>query len=55
MKERLTKLLDLKSLITIVALGLMAYGFVVDKFDSAMVFGVILMVMQSYFQRKENK
>jgi hypothetical protein len=54
MKE-LKKLIDLKSIITIVLIGLLAYGFIVGKITSEQFLPILTMVITFYFAKKSNK
>lgn len=52
MKERIAKLIDLKSIITIIVTCALVYGFVVDKIDSENFMTIITMVFTFYFASK---
>lgn len=54
MKE-LKKLIDLKSIITIVLVGLLAYGFVVNKITAEQFLPILTMVMTFYFAKPQKK
>lgn len=54
MKE-LKKLIDLKSIITIVLVGLLAYGFVVNKITAEQFLPILTMVMTFYFAKPTKK
>lgn len=54
MKE-LKKLIDLKSIITITLIGLLAYGFICDKITSEQFLPILTMVITFYFAKKSNK
>ena len=53
--EKISKLIDLKSIVTLVLTGLLVYGLVANKFDSNDVMTIIVMVFTFYFAKKENK
>lgn len=55
MKERIAKLIDLKSIVTLCLTGLLIYGLVSGKFDNNDVMTIIVMVFTFYFAKKDNK
>ena len=55
MKERIAKLIDLKSIVTLCLTGLLIYGLVSGKFDSNDVMTIIVMVFTFYFAKKDNR
>lgn len=55
MKEKIAKLIDLKSIVTLCLTGLLIYGLVSSKFDSNDVMTIIVMVFTFYFAKKDNK
>ena len=55
MKEKIAKLIDLKSIVTLCLTGLLIYGLVSGKFDSNDVMTIIVMVFTFYFAKKDNK
>ena len=55
MKERLAKLIDLKSIVTLCLTVLLIYGLVSNKFESKDVFTIVVMVFTFYFAKKDNK
>lgn len=55
MKERLAKLIDLKSIVTLCLTGLLIYGLISNKFDASDVMTIVVMVFTFYFAKKENK
>ena len=55
MKDKLAKLIDLKSIVTLCLTGLLIYGLVSGKFDASDVMTIIVMVFTFYFAKKENK
>ena len=54
MKERFAKLVDLKSIVTLVLTGLLVYGLIESKFDAGDVMTIIVMVFTFYFAKKES-
>jgi hypothetical protein len=54
MKE-LKKLIDLKSIITMVLTGLLGYGFVVNKITAEQFLPILTMVMTFYFAKPNKK
>ena len=55
MKEKIAKLIDLKSIVTLCLTGLLIYGLVSGKFESSDVMTIVVMVFTFYFAKKENK
>lgn len=55
MKDRIAKLIDLKSIVTLCLTGLLIYGLVSGKFESKDVFTIVVMVFTFYFAKKESK
>lgn len=55
MKEKIAKLIDLKSIVTLCLTGLLIYGLVAEKFDPNDVMTIIVMVFTFYFSKKEKK
>lgn len=55
MKEKLAKLIDLKSIVTLCLTGLLIYGLISGKFDSNDVMTIIVMVFTFYFAKKDKK
>ena len=53
MKERLTKLIDLKSLVTILITIALIYGFVVDKIDAEQFMTIATMIFTFYFAKSK--
>lgn len=53
MKERFAKLIDLKSIATIILVGLLGYGFIVDKINAEQFLPILTMVMTFYFAKKD--
>jgi hypothetical protein len=52
MKERIAKLIDLKSIITIIITCALVYGFIADKINSENFMTIITMVFTFYFASK---
>ncbi|MBQ6628524.1 MAG: hypothetical protein IJH65_06855 [Methanobrevibacter sp.] len=55
MKEKLAKLIDLKSIVTLCLTGLLIYGLVANKFDANDVMTIIVMVFTFYFAKKDKE
>lgn len=53
--ERISKLIDLKSIVTLILTGLLVYGLVANKFEPSDVMTIIIMVFTFYFAKKDNK
>lgn len=53
MKDRLTKLLELKSIITLMLISVACYGFVVNKITPELFATWVGMVLVFYFTRKQ--
>jgi len=53
MKEKLAKLIDLKSIVTLCLTGLLIYGSITNKFDANDVMTIIVMVFTFYFAKKD--
>lgn len=53
-RERVAKLVDLKSIVTLVLTGLLVYGLIANKFASNDVMTIIVMVFTFYFAKKDN-
>lgn len=54
-KEKIAKLIDLKSIVTLCLTGLLIYGLVSGKFEGKDVFTIVVMVFTFYFAKKDNK
>jgi hypothetical protein len=52
MKKQISKLIDLKSFITLTITGLLAYGFIVGKINDEKFMMVATMIFTYYFTRK---
>lgn len=52
MKEKIAKLIDLKSIVTIIITGALVYGFVIGKIDSEKFMTIATMIFTFYFASK---
>lgn len=52
MKEKIAKLIDLKSIVTIIITGALIYGFVVEKINSEQFMTIATMIFTFYFASK---
>ncbi len=55
MKEKLAKLIDLKSIVTILITIALIYGFIVSKIQPDQFVTIATMVFMFYFQKKESE
>lgn len=55
MKYRLAKLIDLKSIITILITASLIYGFVVDKISDEQFMTLATMIFTFYFAKKKEE
>ncbi len=53
MKEKIAKLIDLKTIITISMTGALIYGFVVGKITSEQFMTIATMIFTFYFAKKD--
>lgn len=53
MKKNLAKLIDLKSIITIIVTIALVYGFIVDKIEAKDFMMITTMVFTFYFSKKK--
>lgn len=53
MKERIAKLIDLKSIITMAMTGALIYGFVVNKVTNEQFMTIATMIFTFYFAKKD--
>lgn len=53
MKKQITKLIDLKSIITIIITGSLVYGFIVGKINSEQFMTIATMIFTFYFAKKK--
>lgn len=54
MKEKLAKLIDLKSIVTIIMTAALIYGFIASKIQADQFITLVTMVFMFYFQKKES-
>ena len=54
MKERLAKLIDLKSIMTILMVGGLVAGWFVNKVSSEQFIPLVTMILTFYFAKKDN-
>lgn len=55
MKEKIAKLIDLKSIITILVTGCLVYGFVVGKISNEQFMQIAIMIFTFYFAKKDKE
>ena len=53
MKEKISKQIDLKSIITILITGCLIYGFVVDKISDEQFMTIATMIFTFYFAKRK--
>lgn len=53
MKNKIAKLIDLKSIITILITGCLIYGFIVGKINAEQFMTIATMIFTFYFAKKE--
>lgn len=53
--EKLCKLIDLKSLITMAMIGCLVYGFIVSKIETTEFIPLVTMILTFYFAKKDDK
>ena len=53
MKEKIAKLIDLKSIITILITGCLIYGFIVGKISNEQFMQIAVMIFTFYFVKKK--
>lgn len=53
MKERIAKLIDLKSIVTMMITGALIYGFIVDKIEPKDFMMIVAMIFTFYFSKKK--
>ena len=53
MKNKLAKLVDLKSIITILITGCLTYGFIASKISNEQFMTIATMIFTFYFAKKE--
>lgn len=54
MKERIAKLIDLKSIVTILMTGALIYGFIVNKIEPKDFMMIVAMIFTFYFSKKKD-
>lgn len=54
MKQRLAKLIDLKSIVTIMITATLIYGFITNKIDSQDFMLIVAMIFTFYFSKKKD-
>ena len=54
MKERFAKLIDLKSIITILMVGGLVAGWFINKVSSEQFIPLVTMILTFYFAKKDN-
>ena len=55
MKDKIAKLIDLKSIVTLCLTALLIYGLIANKFDANDVMTIIVMVFTFYFAKKDKE
>lgn len=55
MKEKFAKLIDLKSIVTIIITIALVYGFITNKIQADQFITLATMVFMFYFQKKESE
>ncbi len=54
MKQRLAKLIDLKSIVTMMITATLIYGFITNKIDSQDFMLIVAMIFTFYFSKKKD-
>lgn len=54
MKQRLAKLVDLKSIVTMMITATLIYGFITNKIDSQDFMLIVAMIFTFYFSKKKD-
>lgn len=54
MRQRLAKLIDLKSIVTIMITATLIYGFITNKIDSQDFMLIVAMIFTFYFSKKKD-
>lgn len=52
-KDRIAKLIDLKSIITLIVTIIFSYGFIVDKIEAKDFVMIVVMIFTFYFNKKK--
>lgn len=55
MKQKIAKLVDLKSIITIIITSCLVYGFITNKISNEQFMTIATMIFTFYFAKKEKK
>lgn len=55
MKEQLAKLIDLKSILTIIVVVAMVYGYISNRFSEELFASIVTMILTYYFTRKNKQ
>ena len=55
MKDRIAKLIDLKSIITILMTGALIYGFITSKISNEQFMTIATMIFTFYFAKKDKE
>lgn len=53
-KEKISKLIDLKSIVTILITGALIYGFIVNKIEPKDFMMIVAMIFTFYFSKKKD-
>ena len=53
MKQKIAKLIDLKSIITIIITGCLVYGFITNKISNEQFMTIATMIFTFYFAKRE--
>lgn len=54
MRQRLAKLIDLKSIVTMMITATLIYGFITNKIDSQDFMLIVAMIFTFYFSKKKD-
>ena len=54
-KDRIAKLIDLKSIITLIVTIIFSYGFIVDKIEAKDYVMIVVMIFTFYFNKDKKK
>lgn len=54
MKQKIAKLIDLKSIITIIITGCLVFGFITEKINNEQFMTIATMIFTFYFAKKDN-
>lgn len=53
-KEKIAKLIDLKTIITILMIGTLVFGFIKEKINSNEFIPLVSLIVTSYFTKKDS-